>query len=275
MSRAKGKSFISRFLSNLGDPVVKILIGALVLNLIFTFRHADWFEVGGIAVSIFLATLISSLSEHGSEAAFVKLKEASERQNVRAWRDGELCEINISDVVVGDVVAIGAGEQIAADGFLLSGEVGVDQSAMTGESREVYKKPMQDGDEGGPASPSYCLRGCTVVSGEGRMKVDRVGDGTFLGGISREIQEETRESPLKIRLTKLAKQISVLGYIAAALVAFVYLFNVFVADSAFDPEIIRYKISNFSFLTSHLFHALTLGLTVIVVAVPEGNPHYN
>lgn len=272
MSRAKGKSFISRFLSNLGDPVVKILIGALVLNLIFTFRHADWFEVGGIAVSIFLATLISTVSEHGSEAAFVKLKEASERQKVRAWRDGELCEINISDVVVGDVIAIGAGEQIAADGFLLSGEVGVDQSAMTGESREAYKKPTHDGDERGPASPSYCLRGCTVVSGEGRMKVDRVGDGTFLGGISHEIQEETRESPLKIRLTKLAKQISVLGYIAAALVAIVYLFNVFVADSAFDPEIIRYKISNFSFLTSHLFHALTLGLTVIVVAVPEGLP---
>lgn len=272
MSRAKGKSFISRFLSNLGDPVVKILIGALVLNLIFTFRHADWFEVGGIAVSIFLATLISTVSEHGSEAAFVKLKEASERQKVRAWRDGELCEINISDVVVGDVIAIGAGEQIAADGFLLSGEVGVDQSAMTGESREAYKKPTHDGDERGPASPSYCLRGCTVVSGEGRMKVDRVGDGTFLGGISHEIQEETRESPLKIRLTKLAKQISVLGYIAAALVAIVYLFNVFVADSAFDPEIIRYKITNFSFLTSHLFHALTLGLTVIVVAVPEGLP---
>ncbi len=272
MSRAKGKSFISRFVSNLGDPVVKILIGALILNLIFTFRHADWFEVGGIAVSIFLATLISTLSEHGSEAAFVKLKQASERQKVRALRDGEICEINISEVVVGDVIAVGAGEQIAADGFLLSGEIGVDQSAMTGESREVYKRAKQFGDERGPASPSYCLRGCTVVSGEGRMKVDRVGNSTFLGGISREIQEETRESPLKVRLTKLAKQISVLGYIAAALVALVYLFNIFVADSAFDPEIIRYKLSNLSFLASHLFHALTLGLTVIVVAVPEGLP---
>ena len=174
MSRAKGKSFLSRFVSNLGDPVVKILIGALILNLIFTFRHADWFEVGGIAISILLATFISTLSEHGSEAAFVKLKQASERQRVRAIRDGEICEINVSDVVVGDVIEIGAGEQIAADGFLARGNIAVDQSSMTGESREVYKRERYNEDERGPASPSYCLRGCTVVSGEGRMVVDRV-----------------------------------------------------------------------------------------------------
>ena len=104
------------------------------------------------------------------------------------------------------------------------------------------------------------------------MVVSDVGDATFLGGISREIQEQTRESPLKIRLKRLAKQISTLGYIAAALVALVYLFNVFVLDSAFDAEIIKYKLSTIDFLFSHLFHALTLGLTVVVIAVPEGLP---
>ena len=225
-------------------------------------------------MSVFLATLISTLSEHGSEAAFDKLKESVGRQKVRALRDGEVCEIEISDVVVGDILYVGAGEQIAADGFLLSGEIGVDQSSMTGESREVYKRAKRDGEntERLPSSPAYCLRGCTVVSGEGIMIVDRVGDSTFLGGISREIQEETRQSPLKIRLTRLAKQISTLGYIAAALVSFVYLFNIFVVDSAFDPEIIRYKFSSADFLLSHLFHALTLGLTVVVMAVPEGLP---
>ena len=104
------------------------------------------------------------------------------------------------------------------------------------------------------------------------MRVESVGDNTFIGGISREIQADTRESPLKIRLSKLAKQISVVGYIAAALIALVYLFNIFAIDSAFDLDIIKYKISDLKFLFSHLIHALTLGLTVIVVAVPEGLP---
>ena len=272
MTRKKKKSFFSKFISNLGDPVIKVLIIALVVNLIFTFRDADWFETAGIAASVFLATLISTLSEHGSESAFEKLKRVSDRQKVRVLRDGELCEIDISSVVVGDILYVGAGEQIAADGFLLSGGLSVDQSSMTGESREVYKRIFRDGDERSPASSSYCLRGCTVVSGEGMISVDRVGDATFLGSISHDIQEETRESPLKVRLSRLAKQISTFGYIAAVLVSFAYLFNVFVVGSAFDPEIIRYKFVDLGFLSNHFFHALTLGLTVVVMAVPEGLP---
>ena len=273
MSRAKKKSFLRQFVTNLGDPVVKILIGALILNIIFTFRDADWVESVGIAVSIFLATFISTLSEHGSQAAFERLSEVGGKSKLRVDRDGEIREVDIADLVVGDVVYVEAGERIPADGVLISGAVGVDQSAMTGESREVYKRAYGDGNiDRAPASPHYCLRGCTVVSGEGIMRIDAVGDKTALGGISREIQTETRESPLKIRLAKLANQISTLGYIAAALVAIIYLFNIFVVDSAFDAEIIRYKITSLDYLFSHLFHALTLGLTVIVLAVPEGLP---
>jgi magnesium-transporting ATPase (P-type) len=145
---------------------------------------------------------------------------------------------------------------------------------MTGESKEIKKRPKSAGEkeDNTPASPYYCLRGCTVISGSGIIEVARVGDCTMLGGISREIQTDTRSSPLKIRLEKLARQISVLGYILAVVVALAYLFNIFVIDSAFDIEIIKYKLTSFSFLFSHLFHSLTLALTVIVVAVPEGLP---
>ena len=107
------------------------------------------------------------------------------------------------------------------------------------------------------------------------MRVESVGDRTFIGGISREIQTDTRESPLKIRLSKLAKQISAVGYVASVLIALVYLFNVFVVDSAFDMAIMKYKLVDLQFLVTHLLHALTLGLTVIVMAVPEGNAYYN
>ena len=274
LSRAKGKSFFRQFLGNLGDPIIKILIAALIINLIFTFRNADWVETVGIAASILLATFISTMSEYGAGKAFERLDMAYSKQKCRVLRSGEVCEIDIEEIVVGDFVYIGAGEQIPADGVLVEGELACDQSAMTGESREAYKKAAVNGErvESIPDSPSYCLRGCTVLTGEGLMRVDSVGDSTFIGGISREIQTDTRESPLKIRLSKLAKQISVVGYVAAVLIALVYLFNVFIVDSVFDPDIIKYKITDLQFLASHLLHALTLGLTVVVVAVPEGLP---
>ncbi len=274
MSPAKKKGFWRKFFENLGDPVVKILIGALIINVIFMFKRANWVETCGIAISILLATFISTLSEHGSQNAFERLCRESSQTLCRVIRGGETVEIDISDVVVGDILLVGAGEQIAADGILVSGELKTDQSAMTGESKEVKKRArlIGDRDDMTPSSAYYCLRGCTVISGSGMIHVRRVGDGTMLGGISREIQTDTRSSPLKIRLEKLARQISVLGYILAVIVALVYLFNIFVIESAFDTEIIKYKLTSFSFLFSHLFHALTLALTVIVVAVPEGLP---
>ena len=274
MSCAKSKSFLRRFFENLGDPVVQILIGALIINVIFMFKNANWVESAGIAVSILLATFISTLSEHGSQAAFERLCREGGQTLCRVIRDGEVREIDVGDVVVGDILTVGAGEQISADGILISGMLMTDQSSMTGESKEVKKRArgLSDPDDYTPSSPYYCLRGCTVISGSGLIKVSRVGDSTMLGGISQEIQTDTRSSPLKIRLEKLARQISVLGYILAAAVAFAYLFNIFVIDSAFDSEIIKYKLLSLSYLFSHLYHALTLALTVIVVAVPEGLP---
>ena len=274
LSPQKKKSFMRKFFENLSDPVVKILIGALVINIIFMFKRSNWVETVGIAVSILLATLISTLSEQGSQAAFERLSREGGQTLCRVIRGGETVEIEISDVVVGDMLLVGAGEQIAADGSLISGRLTTDQSAMTGESKEIKKRPREsgEGEDVTPASSYYCLRGCTVISGSGIIEVRRVGDSTMLGGISREIQTDTRSSPLKIRLEKLAKQISVLGYILAVVVALVYLFNIFVIDSAFDTDIIKYKLTSLSYLTSHLFHALTLALTVVIVAVPEGLP---
>ena len=107
------------------------------------------------------------------------------------------------------------------------------------------------------------------------MEVFAVGDATFLGQISREVQLQTRESPLKLRLAKLAKQISHLGYGAALLVAVAYLFNVFLLDSGFHAPLILMKLRDVPYLLNHLLHAFMLGLTVVVVAVPDGLSFYN
>ncbi|MBQ8310181.1 MAG: calcium-translocating P-type ATPase, PMCA-type, partial [Clostridia bacterium] len=225
----------------------------------------------GIAVAVFLATLISTLSEYGSARAFARLSETSANGVCRVRRAGTVREIPISEVVVGDLVLLGAGEQIPADGTLVVGELRTDQSAMTGESREIRKYPSTS-RASDPASPSTLFRGCTVTVGRGEMTVTAVGDRTALGEISREIQTEQRESPLKLRLAKLAHQISILGYVAAALVALAYLFNAFVLDSGMQPALIQLKLHDVEYLLTQLLHAFTLGLTVIVVAVPEGLP---
>ncbi|MCQ2429179.1 MAG: calcium-translocating P-type ATPase, PMCA-type [Clostridia bacterium] len=284
LSRKPGKPFWRQFLANLGDPVIRILLCALALNLLFAFRGTDWFETGGIALAVFLAALISTLSEYGSEAAFEKLSEACARTVSRVRRRvggrGTLLEVPMEEVVCGDVVVLSAGESVPADGLLLSGLLTVDQSAMTGESREVEKTPVRIGRGGtvtvpaalSPADPHALLRGCVLVGGQGELLVTRVGDRTFLGEISDEVQTDKRDSPLKLRLTRLAQQISRLGYIAAALVTLIFLVNALFFDSGFDRSVILSKLSDWRYMWDVLFHALTLGLTVLVVAVPEGLP---
>ena len=269
LSRGATRGFLRHFFCNLGDPVIRILLCALAVNLLFVFRGGDWMETAGIAVSVFLATLISTLSERGSEKAFRQLSEEYDRSMFRVWRDGSLCRIAIEDIVVGDILVVGAGEQIPADGFVIWGRIGVDQSAMTGENREIEKRERADRNKT-PNSRCAVFRGCTVLSGDAEIEVFAVGDSTFLGQISQEIQMETRESPLKLRLSRLAKQISRLGYCAAILVALAYLVNVFVIESGFHIELIQMKLKDLPYLAEHILHAFMLGLTVIVVAVPDG-----
>lgn len=275
--KSKKRSFLRQFIANMGDPVIRILLSALLLNVLFLFRSSDWYETVGIGISVFLATFISTMSEYGSEEAFEKLSEESEKLNVRAVRDGSVVEIPTTDIVVGDLLILSAGEKIPADCVITAGFIGVDQSSMTGENREVSKEPERrpDTSPGRRLDPSQSfsmLGGCVIISGECEAVVCSVGDATFLGGISQEVQMQTRESPLKIRLTALAGAISKLGYIAAVLVAVAYLFNSFFIDSGFHPALIEMKLFDMKYLFGQLFHAFTLGLTVIVVAVPEGLP---
>ena len=271
LSRQKRKSFLRQFLGNLNDPVIRILLAALGIQLLLLFGNGDLGETIGIGVAVFLATLISTLSEYGSARAFERLEQDAGGILCRVRRDGKVQEIPIREVVVGDVVLLSAGDAIPADGRLTMGALSADQSAMTGESREI-RKYITDTDKMAPDSPVSLFRGCTVTAGSGEMLVTTVGDKTFLGEISREIQSETRESPLKRRLTKLAKQISIFGYIAAALVAIAYLFNTFVISSGWNRVLILIKLTNLPYLLENLLHAFTLAVSVLVTCVPEGLP---
>ena len=275
LTQKKRNGFFRQFLASFGDPIIKILLAALAINVIFLFRHFDWFESAGIAIAIFLATFVSTLSEYGSESAFNKLQEDASHIQCRVRRAAGVSSLPIADIVVGDLVLLQAGERIPADGILISGRLSVDQSALNGETKEAEKTP--GGEEGRHGdgdllSHNQLFRGTVVCAGEGVMLVRRVGDATFYGGLAREIQEETRESPLKVRLAGLARTISRLGYIAAGLVAGADLFHSIIIDNAMDWARIAAMFTQPALIFGHILHALTLAITVVVVAVPEGLP---
>ncbi len=273
LTRRKRKSFLRQFFSSFGDPIIKILLAALAINVLFLFHHADWFEAVGIAIAIFLATFISTLSEYGSESAFLELQRSAAAITCRVRRAKGIAELPIQELVVGDLVLLQAGERIPADGILISGALSADQSALNGESKEAQKIPQaQRSKNWDLANQEQLFQGSVITAGEGLMEVLRVGDHTFYGSMAQDLQEETPESPLKLRLNGLAKTISRLGYLAAGLIAFADLFNSFIIDNGFDLGAAAADLSHPIVWFPRLLHALTLATAVVVMAVPEGLP---
>ena len=271
LKRIKGKGIVRRFFDNLSDPIIRILICALAIEVAFTLGNCNLIEVFGILAAILIATTVSTLSEYGSEKAFLKISSESASYKVKAVREGKTVEIDADEVVVGDIISLSRGDKVVADGSILTGEVFVDQSALNGENAEVRKRAGKS-NELSVSDDNSVFRGTLVVDGDALMSVKRVGVSTFYGRLAEDVQSETRESPLKIRLSKLAHQISIIGYVVAILVGITYLFNVFVVEEGFVGWRILAALSDTKYLLGHLLRALTLMITVVVVAVPEGLP---
>ena len=277
ISKRKGKNFLKQYLESFGDPIIKILLIALAVNTIFILKNFNWYESVGILIAIFLATFISTLSEYGSESAFEKLQEEAAKTKSRVIRYKGIREIATTDIVTGDLIELQAGDKIPADGELISGEITVDQSCLNGESKETTKynlniKKDLIHKENDFLNVNSLFSGSVVCTGEGIMKIKAVGDNTYYGKLAHDIQDETRESPLKVRLGELAKIISRFGYIGAVLVGIAYIFNILFIDCGFNFPLILAKLSNLPYMIENLMNAITLAVTIIVVAVPEGLP---
>lgn len=272
LTHKKRQGFFRQYLSNFGDPIIKVLLVALGINILFLFRNHDWYESAGIAVAVFLATFVSTLSEYGSESAFEKLQEEAGRIFCRVRRDGRLCSVALDEIVVGDIVLLQSGERIPADGILIEGDVRVDQSALNGESEEAEKYADHTAKDLDLSGTSALFRGSVICAGNGIMRVARVGNETVYGQIADELQDETRESPLKLRLAGLAKTLSRIGFVAAGLVGLADLFHSLVIQNGYSLPAITASFSDIGSLVGSILHAVTLAITVVVVAVPEGLP---
>ena len=255
------ESFLHKLIATLGDPIIRILLIALAIKTLFLFQDFDWYETVGIVIAIFLASFISTASEYGSEKAFEQLQADASKIKTKVKRDNQIKEIEIGEVVVGDLISLEAGDAIPADGKIIKGKVLVNESNLNGEMKEKEKKINDE-----------VYRSTVVYSGLATMEVTKVGDKTFYGKLAQEVSEKSPTSPLKLRLVKLAELISKIGYVGAALVSLSYLFSVIVIDNNFCIETIINTLTNFPLMFGHLLHALTLSVTIIVVAVPEGLP---
>ena len=240
LKKEKGKGIVKRFFENLSDPIIKILLAALVAEVVFTLGRCNLYEVFGIVAAVLIATTVSTLSEYGSERAFDKISKQSSSSTVRVIRDGEIIEIPADELVVGDISVVGAGEVLHADVEIVEGSILLDQSALNGENVEVQKRAGKGG-EWSLSDPHRAFRGSVISEGEAYVRVKRVGSETYYGMVAKDVQTETRESPLKLRLGQLASQISKLGYIMAFVVGLTYLFFAYVVDNSFHAEEILFN----------------------------------
>lgn len=270
LTKKNNDTFFKLLLETLSDPIIKILLIALGIKTIFLIKDFDWYETVGIVIAIMVASLISSISEYGSMRAFNKLTEETSLIKVRAKRDNKVIEIPINDVVYNDIILLGEGDKVPADGIIVSGSIAVDESMLDGEAKEKYKKACIDINKIEDDNKVYMSS--VVYNGSALMLVTQVGDNTIYGKLAQELQEKEDPSPLKLRLTELAKNISRIGYVASFLVAFSFLFNKIFILNEFNISMILSTLTNYKIMFSYILEAMTLCVTIIVVAVPEGLP---
>ena len=270
LTKKNNDTFFKLLLETLSDPIIKILLIALGIKTIFLIKDFDWYETVGIVIAIMVASLISSISEYGSMRAFNKLTEETSLIKVRAKRDNKVIEIPINDVVYNDIILLGEGDKVPADGIIVSGTIAVDESMLDGEAKEKYKKACIDINKIEDDNKVYMSS--VVYNGSALMLVTQVGDNTIYGKLAQELQEKEEPSPLKLRLTELAKNISRIGYVASFLVAFSFLFNKIFILNEFNISMILSTLTNYKIMFSYILEAMTLCVTIIVVAVPEGLP---
>ena len=267
----KAEGFLDKLRTNLKDPIIVILIVALAVTVFLAaMGFAPWYEGLGIAFAVVMATLIATWSEYSNENEFQRLLEEASKVKVKVFRNSTLVEILIDDLVVNDLVLLQPGDTVPADGYLLTGEIELNESALTGES-ETVKKTGADDEKHSEAEEKYEMsRAALVVDGEAVMKVLEVGDKTKYGATLKELTSaETRPSPLQEKLVTLGRQISRFGYVGALFIAFSFMFNhIFLEGGGWeiyfskpDGEIIY-----------HIVTAIILAIIIIVVAVPEGLP---
>jgi len=260
-----------QFLAKFDDPLIKILLVALVLSVGLSIYEYCWlgmgasilFEPMGIFIAIVLATLVGFLVEVNANKKFRLLNQSDDHVMVKVMRDGHMTQVPRCDIVVGDIVVLETGEKVPADGLVVdSFNLTVDESSFTGEPSAWKTHDPVQGDHETTYPVNKLLRGSTVIEGGATMCVERVGDETEFGKVYRDAQIDNNiKTPLTKQLDRLGRTIAHGSYVMAGLLVLGRIVAFFVSGSEGLVADAQYFIET-----------VMLAVTLIVVSVPEGLP---
>ena len=269
-------TFGQAFRATFRDPMIRILLvmAALMIAMYFA-GHAEIYEPVGTIVTVIIVATVTARTNVASDTEYRALRARSAKDTAKVCRDGGLIVLPVDDIVVGDHVILQGGNKIPADGMLIAGELRVNNTALNGETEECPKAPADSSyafpeEITGDAfvDDATLFRGAVVFDGEGVMEVRRVGTETMMGRMASEMQAREPDSPLQVKLAKLADQIAAFGYISS--VGIISLYMMFFALRAGGLE--AYVMLGWSQIFVDLIQAVSLAILIIVCAVPEGLP---
>ena len=271
-------TFWQEFLETFSDPMIRILLAIAALMIVMCiFGYAEIYEPMGTIIAVIIVAVVSAKTGVASDTKYRELKNSTKKDQCKVHRNGVVTVIDVDDVVVGDKVLLQSGDKIPADGILVNGSLRVDNSALNGEAEECKKSAAEEDIEfsenitGDTFVDKHSLfRGAVVFDGEGILDVRKVGLKTMMGKMAEEMQEDDPDSPLKVKLSKLAGQISTFGYIGATVIALLYLVYFIFFQTAGGPQ--AFFSSGIEVIVKKIVEAVSLAVVIIVCAVPEGLP---
>ncbi|CAK4193166.1 unnamed protein product [Aphanomyces euteiches] len=254
---APSNSFLSLFLDCFKDTTLIILnlaaVASIVTGLIENPSHG-WVEGFTILVAVVLVALVSTTSNYTKELQFRALNAKNDEFNVKVFRAGAYDQVPVTDINVGDIVVLESGDKIPADAVFLSGQdVKCNESSLTGEPDEVSKNPTKD---------PFLLSGCLVASGRCEVIITAIGVDSRWGRIKSKLVREHRATPLMEKLDEMVKLIGY-GGMACSVATMVARVAIYATTS---PE------NRHGSWVNQLLDTFIIGVTIVVVAIPEGLP---
>lgn len=231
----------------------------------------DWVEGVAILVAVVIVDLVGSLNDWQKERQFRVLEAKKDARLVTVLRDGSQAQVDVHDVVVGDIVSVEPGEVVAFDGIVVRAHsIRCDESSVTGESDMIQKITYDEyrearAQESVKHKSVFMISGSKVLEGVGEFVVTAVGPFSMHGKLMMSLRQEPENTPLQKKLNRLAELIAKLGT-AAGVLMFIALMIRFFVNYGRDPSPDSREYG------CNFMNILIISVTVIVVAVPEGLP---
>lgn len=260
----------------LTEPITMILIIIALFQLVLgAMGVMSLSEPVMIIVVLAIVTGIAIKTGLGVQKSAAELRAKTAVRYCDVVRDGSVQTINKDDLVVGDLVLLRTGQEIFADGFIVDGEISVNNAAINGETKECRKIPSANYKHVKTTSTTAYTDQCSlfagtvIMSGEGKMIVTDVGVNTVNGDTLVKMQTlEPPKTALDIALDHLCDFISKWGTIAAAL-AFVIMTITGILNAG---SLSQYFSGSILESIQKVAQNVSNALTIIVAAVPEGLP---